>query len=198
LARKAAEVCGASSFRILDTLHFTFHVEAGDTVRSRAWSWLISADSVAYAGRNPAGRDTAIQYSRKSPADSLQRQVDHWFINDQYWLLFPCHLAWDPGLKLSADSVRDSSGANLFRLTATYPDQGGYTPGDTYELFLDPSGVVRGWIYRKGGAAPGKAATRWSSPEPVGPLRLSLYRKGLEGKFNVWFTDVRAVPKPRR
>ena len=104
LARKAAEFCGAPAFTNLDTLHFTFNVEIGDTVRSRKWSWLVALDSVVYAGRFGAGLDTVLGFSRGRPADSLQRQTDQWFVNDSYWLLFPCHLAWDKGLRLSAEA----------------------------------------------------------------------------------------------
>lgn len=210
LARLVADRYGASGFHQVKSLHYVFNVRSDGKEVARDWTWFPKSDSVAYRGRDPGGLSVQASWSRRNTF-SLQspavQPLDRWFVNDQYWLLFPLHLAWDKGIRLesaAAETAEGKSGGEAWRLTVTYPSEGGYTPGDAYDLFVDSAGTVRRWIFRKGNAEKASRETRWSAPVSKGPLRLSLEREGLarpeengpEGKgrnddFKVWFSELR-------
>jgi hypothetical protein len=71
-----------------------------------------------------------------------------------------------------------------------YPTEGGYTPGDAYDLRLDSTGRIESWVFRKGNSPEPTREALWSEPVPVGPLRLSLDRPGPDKGFHLWFTGV--------
>jgi hypothetical protein len=196
MASRTARRYGLDDFGKVAALHYVFRLDAGERKVEREWTWYPRRDSVEYSGKGPDGTAIRKAYSRRDPRgmDSPEtRSIDAWFINDQYWLLFPFHLVWDKGIRLEN---AEASGHAAYRLTVTYPPEGGYTPGDAYDLFLDSAGTIRRWAFRKGGApGPGKAAL-WSEPVPVGPLRLSLERASpdsLSGGFRIRFENVKAV-----
>jgi hypothetical protein len=126
------------------------------------------------------------------PGEQIKK-VDPWFVNDNYWLIFPLRLYWDQ----SATVVEDEAPVNVpigsgkaRRLVVTYPKTEGYTPGDVYELFIDNSGRISQWIYRKGGDPKPTRVTTWEDYRREGPLTLSLDHNSPDGSFRVWFTDV--------
>lgn len=210
LARLIAERYGASDFHRVKSIHFVFNIRSEGREVAREWTWFPKTDSVAFRGKDPGGLPVQASWSRRNPF-SLQspavQPLDRWFVNDQYWLLFPFHLAWDKDLRLEsapAEAVAGKGGGEAWRLTVLYPPEGGYTPGDAYDLFVDSAGTVRRWIFRKGNAEKATRETRWSAPVSKGPLRLSLERQGLQGPdkpgpdgkgrsdgFKVWFSDLR-------
>lgn len=212
LARLIADRYGASGFHQVQSIHYVFNLRLDGKEIAREWTWFPQADSVAYRGKDPGGLSVEATWSRRN-AFSMQsptvQPLDRWFVNDQYWLLFPLHLAWDRDIRLESapmETAAGKSGGEAWRLTVTYPPVGGYTPGDAYDLFLDSTGTVRRWIFRKGNAGKATRETRWSTPVPIGPLWLSLEREGQVGSgpggpgpggkgrdpdFKIRFLDVR-------
>jgi hypothetical protein len=75
------------------------------------------------------------------------------------------------------------------RIVVSYPPEGGYTPGDVYELFIDDDGLIAEWIYRRGGATTPTRMSTWEDHRRLGPLLVSLDHQGPDG-FRVWFSDV--------
>lgn len=198
LASRIARRYGLDAFGRIEALHYVFRLRAGERKVDREWTWYPRRDSVEYRGPGPDGKaiQKAFSYSRRDPSSMGApgtRSIDAWFVNDQYWLLFPYHLAWDRGIRLESAAA---DGQADFRLTVTYPPEGGYTPGDAYDLFVDSAGTIRSWAFRKGAAEGEGRPALWSEPVPVGPLRLSLERSSpdsLPGGFRIRFEDVKAV-----
>jgi hypothetical protein len=191
---RLAEAYGAGKFNQIDALRYTFNVKIGDKVVSRAWVWEPQADRVTFAGT--AGQGSRVSYRRSDlssqPTEQL-KQVDGWFINDNYWLIFPLRVHWDKTVTVSADDAPAGlpiGPGRARRLAVTYPPEGGYTPGDVYELFVDSSPRITQWIYRKGGAAQPTRMTTWEDYRSVGPLLISFTRRGPDDGFRVWFTGV--------
>jgi hypothetical protein len=184
-----ARAYGLESFGRVEALRFTFNAQIGDKTVQRAWTWEPAQDRVALGGGQP------LTYRRadltKGPSADLSK-VDAWFNNDQYWLLFPFHLAWDGHAGIVEDAAPQGlplgQGAAR-RLTVTYPATGGYTPGDVFELFVDQSNRIVQWIYRQGGSTRPTRIATWEDHRRVGPLVLSLDHRGPDS-FRVWFTDV--------
>ena len=58
-------------------------------------------------------------------------------------------------------------------------DSGGYTPGDTWELFLGDDGRLREIVLRHGGTVkPAVSYATWADHERVGPLLISMDKRG--------------------
>jgi hypothetical protein len=72
----------------------------------------------------------------------------------------------------------------------SYPPEGGYTPGDVYELFLDDSFRITQWIYRKGGSTVPTNVATWDDYRQVGPLLLALNHQWANKNVRIWFSKV--------
>jgi hypothetical protein len=70
--------------------------------------------------------------------DSLAIKIDRAFINDKFRALIPFQLVWDDVEYTTETLVAAPISQKLMnKLTITYPDKGGYTPGDAYDIFFD-------------------------------------------------------------
>jgi hypothetical protein len=190
--QKLAEAYGINGFNQIEQIRYTFNVQLGEKNVSRSWIWEPKIDQVTF---NAGSNAQPVVYARSKisavSSDNLKK-IDGWFINDNYWLLFPIHLAWDRQAKgEDIGMAKLPIGEGKARcLVVTYPPEGGYTPGDVYELFLDDSFRVIQWVYRKGGSTVPTRIATWEDYRKVGPLLLSLNRQGADKNFRVWFTDV--------
>jgi hypothetical protein len=75
-----------------------------------------------------------------------------------------------------------------------YPAEvGGYTPGDTWELFVRPDNRVEEFVYRRGGPKkPSIVIATWAGYKKAGPLLISTDHRGTaDGKpLRIFITDV--------
>lgn len=189
-----AEAYGAKAFNQVEELRYTFNVKLPDRVVSRGWAWEPKKDRVTFSSPGEPG----VTYNRADlgthPTDQLKK-IDAWFINDNYWLLFPLRVVWDETVSVREDPAPANlpiGSGQARRLVVTFPPQGGYTPGDVYELFYDSSDRITQWIYRKGGDATPTRITTWEDYKKLGPLTLALDHHAASGGFRVWFTEVAA------
>ncbi|UCD81059.1 MAG: hypothetical protein JSW26_06425 [Desulfobacterales bacterium] len=192
IRQKVAQAYGIQSFGQIEQIQYTFNVQLGDKNVSRSWIWQPKVDEVTFKADINA---QPITYSRKkisAAAPDNLKKVDGWFINDNYWLLFPIHMAWDKQAKVEDVGRKDlpMGGGKARCLVVSYPSEGGYTPGDVYELFLDDSFRITQWIYRKGGSTVPTRIASWDDHRRVGPLVLSLNHQGADKNFRVWFSKV--------
>jgi hypothetical protein len=194
IGEKIAEAYGVDGFGEIEEIRFTFNVKKQETEVSRSWIWLPKADRVTYLGDGKTAE--AVTYDRKdlsaTGSESL-REIDSHFINDQYWLIFPFHLVWDKDITVRIDPEKGKfpiSGKMGRMVSVVYPQVGGYTPGDRYDLFLDDDNLIAEWIYRRGGSEVPTVSAAWEDNRRVGPITLSLDHPGADGKFRVWFTGV--------
>jgi len=190
-----AKAYGFQSWDQVQQLRFTFNVQRGANHVARSWVWEPKADRVSFTGTDQQGQPVKLTYLRRElnaqPAPQI-KETDPHFINDQYWLLFPFHLAWDQAAKVEdTGSHKLPIGPGSTRsIAVTYPPNGGYTPGDIYELFVGGDGRIVQWIYRRSGAAKPTLVATWEEHRHLGPLVVSLNHRGAARDFRVWFTDV--------
>jgi hypothetical protein len=199
---RLASAYGVESFDQVEELRYTFNVNLPDRVVSRTWSWEPKTDRVTFI--RTAEQGGPITYERSilagNASESIQK-IDPQFVNDNYWLLFPLRLHWDRSAMVTVDetpvNLPIGTGQSK-RMVVKYPANEGYTPGDVYELFIDSSGRIAQWVYRKGGDPTPTRVTTWEDYKTLGPLTLSLDHRGPDGVFRVWFTDVsvRLAGKP--
>jgi len=78
------------------------------------------------------------------------------------------------------------------RVVVTYPSAG-YSPGDTWELFVGTDNRIQEWVYHHGGSAKPTGVWSWEDYKRAGPLLVSLNHRGrgMDGKpLRVFFSDV--------
>ena len=190
IGHKIARAYGFDSFDQITELKYTFNAKVDDKTINRTWVWNPKDNKVTFVEDGVSFSYLRDNISKKS--DDI-KELDSKFINDQYWLLFPFHLAWDAGIRIEVEDQEVSlplgSGFTT-KVKVTYPDTGGYTPGDVYELYLDEDYMLIEWIYRRGGSKTPTRVSTWEDNNQFGPITISLNHRGPDDNFKVWFTDV--------
>lgn len=157
IAEQIAKTYGLDSFSQIERIRYTFNAEGAFKV-SRTWVWEPKTGQVSYEGKDKAGKPVKLTYLRSqvSSQDAIVKdEIDPAFINDQYWLLFPFHLSWDSSAKVEDTGMHKLplGKGSATRVVVTYPSEGGYTPGDTWELFVGSDNRIQEWAYHHGGSA---------------------------------------------
>ncbi len=192
IRQRIGNAYGIHYFSQLEQIQYTFNVKIGEKQIRRFWIWEPKLDRVTFKGMS---YQDAVTYQRDeidTTASAALKKIDAWFINDNYWLLFPFHIAWDANIKID-DVGRESLplGEGKARsVVLTFPETGGYTPGDVYQIFLDDNDRLIQWIYRRGGSKNPTRITTWEDYRQAGPLVLSLDHRAEDDNFRVWFTGV--------
>jgi hypothetical protein len=190
--QQIAESYGLQYFGEVEKIQYTFNVNIGEKQISRFWIWQPHLNRVTFKGMD---YQEAITYNRSEMVHTESnklKKIDAWFINDNYWLLFPYHVAWDTNAKVE-DIGRQRlpmGDASARCVVVTYPATGGYTPGDVYDLYLDDQYRLTQWVYRRGGSEKPTRISTWDDHRKVGPLTMSLNHQGEDQNFRVWFTNV--------
>ena len=193
-AEQIAKTYGLDSFSQIEGIRYTFNI--AERKLSRTWVWEPKTDQVSYEGKDRAGEPVKVTYLRSqlgSQAAVVREEIDPAFINDQYWLVFPFHLIWDSSAKVEETGMHKLplGKGSAQRVVVRYPPEG-YSPGDTWELFVGTDNRIKEWVYRHGGSEPWMGVWSWEDHRKAGPLLVSLNHPGnREGKpVRVFFSDV--------
>ncbi|SHG59156.1 hypothetical protein [Winogradskyella jejuensis] len=190
IAQKIANAHGFENWKNVTEVQFTFKVDR-DTIKGngRSWTWLPKKDSVYMQ----AGVQN-IKYSRKS-SDSIPLNVDRAFINDKYWLLVPFQLVWDSGATLSEPKKAKAPISNneMDMITILYPSEGGYTPGDAYDIYYDKDYMIKEWTFRKGNTPEPSLSNTFENYEDFNGIKIAIDHKKDNGSWNLNFTDVNVL-----
>jgi hypothetical protein len=107
--------------------------------------------------------------------------VDPAFVNDQYTLLFPLHVYWDSWAEVQDMGLQKLplGKGSAQKVVVKYPSEGGYTPGDSWDLYIGPDKRVQEFAYHRRGAGQPKLITaKWEDYKRAGPLLVSTNRPG--------------------
>jgi hypothetical protein len=186
VVQKIAAANGIENFDDVEELRYTFKVKVNDSLRtSRAWTWKPQ-DKTAIL----TTPDSTVTYNYESEA-TQHETTDQRFINDQYWLLFPFHLVWDEMTwEHTEEATAPISGEKMQRVTVTYPEGAGYTPGDVYEIYFGDDHMIKEWVYLSGGSRERPLATTWEDYEEHGGIKVATMHRSEDGSFELFFTDV--------
>ncbi|MGA8537955.1 MAG: hypothetical protein WB566_00565 [Terriglobales bacterium] len=125
---------------------------------------------------------TYLRSQLSSQPDDVKNDVDPGFTNDNYWALFPFHAYWDKSAAVTDDGVKKlPAGAGSARLVSVkYPAElGGYTPGDTWELYVGKDDRVEYLAFHHGGdKKPSLVLATWAGYKKAGPLLFSTEHRG--------------------
>ncbi len=197
ILEKLAKVYGLNSFGQIEAIRYTFNVEAPGLNLSRSWIWEPKTNQVTYEGKGKSGKPIKVTYLRSQlssqPAE-VKEDIDPGFVNDNYWLLLPIHFFWDASATVEDAGMQKlpMGTGSAEKVVVKYPSGGGYSPGDTWELYLGTDGRIKEMVYRVGGSGKLHVIATWTDYEKAGPLLLSLDHRGTrDGKpVHVFFSNV--------
>jgi hypothetical protein len=197
IAEQIAKTYGLGSFDKIAAIRYTFNAQFGAVNLSRSWVWQPKTGQISYEGKDKDGNPVKVAYVQSqldSQAANVKDDIDPAFYNDEYNLLFPLHVYWDSSdvqdtvmqkLPLGAGQAR--------RIVVKYSSGGGYTPGDTWELYLGSDNQVEEFVYRRGGPKkPSVVMATWAGYKKAGPLLIATDRRGTAdgNPVHIFFTDV--------
>ena len=187
ITEKIAHAHGFKNWKNVSEVKFTFQVDS-DTIKGkgRSWTWLPKEDKIKMKTD-----ETTVEYNRNQ-IDSTHVKADQAFINDKYWLLVPFQLVWDNSATISEPAITNApiSKTQLNMLTITYPNDGGYTPGDAYDIYYDNDFIIREWVFRKGNSKEPSLTTTFENYKDYNGIKIATDHKKADGKWNLNFTDV--------
>jgi hypothetical protein len=189
---------GFDSFSQVEKIRYTFNVEG---LLSRTWEWEPKTDTITYEGKDKDGAPVKLTYPRSqlsSQSDLVKNEIDPAFSNDNYWLIFVLRVSWDGSATITDEGMQKLPLGNgsARRVVVKYPSEGGYAPGDTWELYVGADHRIQELAYHGGGPGtqkrPKLLVVTWDDYKKAGPLFISTDHRGTaDGKpARVFFSDV--------
>jgi len=196
IADQMAKAYGLDSFGQIDAIRYTFNIPAFKI--SRTWTWEPKANRVTFEGKDKEGKPVKVTYVRSqvdSQPENVKKEIDPGFINDQYWLLLPFHFVWDSGASVEDKGMQTVPGGkeSARHVVVKYPSDVGYTPGDTWEVYVGSDNRIQYMVFHHGGTVkPNLAKLNWEGYKKAGPLLVSTEHQGTAdgNPVHIFFTNV--------
>jgi hypothetical protein len=176
---------GLDSYGQIEAIRYTFDLTFPGVHLVRSWEWEPKTGKVTYEAKDKDGKPVKVTYMRSelnSQPDMVKNEVEPGFVNDNYWLLFPFHAYWDTSAKVTDEGMQKlpMGGGSAEKVVVKYPAElGGYTPGDTWELYVGKDKRVEQMVYHRGGPKkPSVVIVKWAGYKMAGPLLVSTEHPG--------------------
>ena len=199
IIEQIAKANGLDSWGQIDAIRYTWNAEFPGAKISHAWTWEPKTGKVTFDTKDKDGKALTITYNHndlsKEP-DNVKNEVDPAFQNDNYWLIFPLHAYWDKSATITDEGMKKLPvGAGSAELVSVkYPaEAGGYTPGDTWDLYVGKDHRVVYLAYHRGGdKKPHLVITSFTGYKMAGPLLISTEHRGpADGEpIRIYLTNV--------
>ena len=158
IVERMAKAYGLDSWNQVEAIRYTWNVQLGTMNIEHAWEWEPKTGKVTYEGKDKDGKPVKVTYLRaelSSQPDAVKNEIDPAFINHNYTFLFPLKAYWDASATV-IDQGRYNlpvGGGTADLIAVKYPAEGGgYTPGDTWELYVGKDGRVEDLMHHRGGS----------------------------------------------
>jgi hypothetical protein len=200
-AQEMAKTFGLDSWDKIEGLRYTWNAEVPGAVKpfdggsgtitiSHKWEWDPKTGTISYEGKDTNGQPLKVSYQRSD----LSSQSDM-VKNDQYWLLIPLHAIWDTSAKVADEGAQKPAlvDGTADLISVKYTGNDGYTPGDTWDLYVDANHRLVEMDYHRGGPKkPSLVVVTWTGYKKAGPLLISTEHKGTAdgAPIHLFFTDV--------
>ncbi len=184
--QKIAEANGLEDFGDVSKIGFTFNVKVNDSLRSsRRWVWNRPGNKISLTEN-----DSVSSYVKKDSLSEQEKNMDSKFVNDSYWLLFPFQMEWS-NAKISdpKEASAPISGDKMEMITVSFPAEGGYTPGDSYDVYYDDDYMIQEWVYKSANGGR-EMATTWEDYKNYDGVEIARSHKTKDGNFELFFTDI--------
>jgi hypothetical protein len=200
ILEQIAKTYGIDSWDQVQAIRYTWNGEIPGLFKvSHAWEWEPKTGKISYESTDKDGKTVKVTYDSSqlsSQSDQVKNEVEPSFVNDNYWLLFPFHAYWDKSAAVTDEGMKKlpvgSGSAEL--VVVKYPaEAGGYTPGDTWDLYIGKDKRVDCLVYHRGGPKkPSLVIAPWAGYKKAGPLLVSTEHRGTaDGKpLHIFISDV--------
>jgi hypothetical protein len=200
ILEKVAKTYGLDSWSQIEAIRYTWNGEIPGLFKvAHKWEWEPKTGKITYESTDKDGKPVKVAYDSSQlggQSDQVKNEVEPSFVNDNYWLLFPLHAYWDTSATVSDKAAQKLPiGAGSATLVSVkYPaEAGGYTPGDTWDLYVGKDDRVQAMIYHRGGPKkPSLVTASWTGYKKAGPLLFSTEHRGTaDGKpLHIFLSDV--------
>lgn len=200
ILEQIAKTYGLDSYGQVEAIRYTWNGEVPGLFKvSHAWEWEPKTGKISYEGKDKDGKPVKVTYDSSqlsSQSDQVKNEIEPAFVNDNYWLLFPFHAYWDTSATVTDEGAKKlPMGAGSATLVSVkYPaEAGGYTPGDTWDLYVGRDHRVQALVYHRGGdKKPSLVIASWTGYKKAGPLLISTEHRGTaDGKpLHIFISDV--------
>jgi hypothetical protein len=200
VAEQIAKTYGLDSWGQVEAIRYTWNGEiTGIFKLARTWTWEPKTGMVTFEGKDKAGKPVKVTYNSNqlgSQPDNVKNEIEPSFINDQYWAIFPFHAVWDGSATVTDQGTHKlpigTGSATL--VSVKYPaEAGGFTPGDTWDLYVGKDNRVQAMVYHRGGSQkPSLVTATWTGYKKAGPVLISTEHRGTaDGKpLHIFLSDV--------
>jgi len=193
IVEKLAKTYGLDSFGQIQAIRYTWNATFPGVNISPP-----KTGQITYEGKDKDGKPVKVTYLRSqlsSQSAEIRDDIDPGFQNDNYWLIFPLHVYWDTSATVTDEGMQKLplGKGSADKVVVKYPSGGGYTPGDTWTLYVGTEGRVEAFQYNRGGPKkPSVVIATWTGYRMAGPLLISTEHRGTAdgGPFHLWFTNV--------
>ena len=76
-------------------------------------------------------------------------------------------------------------------ITILYTNDGGYTPGDAYDIYYDKDYFIKEWVYRAGNAKEASLTNTFENYQTFGDLKIATEHKKKAANWNLNFTGIK-------
>lgn len=184
---RIADAHGFENWAAVKEITFTFNVDRDSMHFERSWEWQPKTNMVTAI----SGADT-LTYNRAN-MDSIALKTNSGFINDRYWLMAPFNLMWDADnytFEHTTTATAPISEEPMQKLTIVYANEGGYTPGDAYDLYFKDDYIIREWAYRKSNQDEPNLVSTWEDYTDMEGLKLAQQHNRPDEEMSLYFTGL--------
>jgi hypothetical protein len=195
-----AKTYGLDSYGQIEAIRYTWNADIPGLFKlAHKWEWEPKTGKISYEGTDKEGKPVKVSYMSSdlnSQPDQIKNEVEPAFVNDNYWLMFPLHAYWDTSATVTDEGAKKLPiGAGSATLVSVkYPaEAGGYTPGDTWDLYVGKDHRVQAMVYHRGGPKkPSLVTATWTGYKKAGPLLVSTEHRGTaDGKpLHIFISDL--------
>ncbi|WP_283636014.1 hypothetical protein [Aquaticitalea lipolytica] len=187
IAEKIANAHGFEHWNKVKSFEFTFGGKADDPQSGRAWVWNPKTNDIKLV------RDSVVTAYNRNNMDSIALKADRGFINDKFWALIPFQLIWDEGTTISEVEKSQSpiKKEKLNKITILYSNEGGYTPGDAYDIYFDDNYIIKEWSYREGNITEPSLSNTFENYQEFNGIKIALEHKKAEGDWNLLLRNIK-------
>ncbi len=200
ILEQIAKTYGIDSYGQVEAIRYTWNGEiTGLFKAAHMWEWEPKTGKVSYEGKDKDGKPVkatfVLSQLNSAPAD-VKDQIAPSFVNDNYWLLFTFHAYWDISATVTDDGMQklQQGTGSARRVVVKYPTEaGGYTPGDTWDLYVGSNNRVEQMAYHRGGTKkPSLVIASWTGYKKAGPLLIATEHRGTAdgAPLHIFITDL--------
>jgi hypothetical protein len=200
IIEKVAKAYGLDSYDKIEAIRYTWSIDIPGLFKAtHKWEWEPKSGKISFESTGKDGKPVKVSYDSSqlnSQPDQVKNEVEPAFVNDNYWFIFPFHAYWDKSATITNQGMKKLPiGAGSATLVSVkYPTEaGGYTPGDTWDLYLGADYRVKQFVYHRGGPKkPSLVTATWTGYKKADGLLVSTEHRGnADGApFRLWITDV--------